>query len=79
MTIDQILHRLFRTLAEEHQYEISEDEIGLYIAALSRHGLGKVKEAVLSRIATTGLESNVFPSVVEFEKVIAKLNKMTDR
>lgn len=79
MNIDQILHRLFRTLAEEHEYTITDDEIGVYIATLSRHGLPKIKEAVLSLIATTDVNANVFPSVFEMEKVIFNLNKLTDR
>lgn len=79
MNIDQILHRLFHTLADEHEYDITEDEIGVYIATLARYGFPKIKEAVLSLIATSDVRSNVFPSVFELEKVILNLKKLESK
>jgi uncharacterized protein YfaA (DUF2138 family) len=79
LDLAQILNRLFKSLAEEHKYTITDDEIGVYIEALSRHGLGKVREAILSILATNEVDRQVFPSVYEFEKVIFNLNKIESR
>jgi uncharacterized protein YfaA (DUF2138 family) len=79
LDLSQILNRLFKSLAEEHNYKITDEEIGVYIETLSRHGLQKVKEAVLSLIATNDVDKLAFPSVHELEKVIFNINRIESR
>ena len=78
MQISLKIDRLFKSLAAECQYQITEDEIAIYVEYLSRYGLEKVCEACLV-LTETGEPRNVFPSVFEMERVILSLKKMETR
>jgi hypothetical protein len=69
-----VLERLFKQLALDLGYEISDDEIQKYLGDLQDLGLNYIGQAAVS-FAAEEKTIGVFPSINEFRKRIEAIKK----